>query len=300
MESALLASTIRQNHRRSRPMSWHPAGQSSTQYIPPSSTASTAASINMSALALPPSLNDPSLYGDDTTMLPPSYPLPSSDLPISDDSFPSLSGMQDPLSFLPMGQTAWDAPVPDLCTTPQPLSDGWTLDMLSMNNDIPSVPARSYYESVPSSGDMTGPSTPDLLPIQPHDGYEPESTWDTKGENELVGMGLYNQPESFQGPTSGVLGKGLKLEETFTPSPDDDNKDVEEEDDDDDASNDEQADADPEPQESEPIKPVKPSMNLLSQSFLFDDDSLDQHAVPDAQQLFSLNQPCMNYGYGWI
>lgn len=247
----------------------------------------------MSALALPPSLNDPSLYGDDTSMLPPAYPL-SSDLPISDDSFPSLSGMQDPLSFLPMGQTAWDATVPDLSTTPQPLSDGWTYGMMSMNNDIPSVPAQSYYESVPSSGDMTGPSTPDLLPIQPHEDYEHESALDTKDDNELVGMGLYNQPET----TQGVLGKGLKLEETFTPSPDDD-KDLE--DDDEDASNDEQTDQDPEPQEVEPIKqPAKPSMDLLSQSFLFDDDSFEQHAVPDAQQLFSLNQPCMNYGYGWF
>lgn len=303
----MMASSIRRG-RRSRPMSWHPAN-STPQYVPQPSTASTTASMNLSALALPPSLNDPSLYSGHSNIPTTSYHMPG--LPIS-EGFPSLSGLQDPLSFLPLddsqiNSTAWDSnnikPPDYFSTTSQPLSDNWAFDMMAMNNNMPSMDAGdatgSTYDSIPSSGGVTGPSTPDLFPIHPtQDQSEIESLDSTNDDVELVGMGLYSQPESSQTSNQGVLGKGLKLEETFTPSTDKEDKDTG----DDDESNDSQTGQSPtsrqEPQFFEPIKQATEPMDLLSQSFLFDDDSIDQHAI-DAQ-LFNLSQPYTSYGYGWI
>lgn len=241
-------------------------------------------------MALPPSMNDESLFYTDDMILPStSYSL--SGLPLSDEPLPLQS-------FLPMDDgsqvdsTAWDGSMPDLSTTSHPLTDVWSFDMMSMNNNMPSLEATSGYESVPSSGEVTGPPTPDLLPMQP----EPETQDD---EDELVGMGLYNQPESFH---DGVLGKGLKLEETFTPSSPNENKDGE--DDEQEQNDDQPAQRSPQhhPHHYEPVKqPAKPAMELLSQSFLFDDDSsFDQHIITDTQPFFPLDQSCMNYGYGWI
>lgn len=195
---------------------------------------------------------------------------------------------------------AWDGGLPDLATISQPLSDGWPFDMMPLNDNIPSMDGTGH-DSVPSSGIITGPSTPDLLPFQaPEAQSEPDLSLETSdSEDELVGMGLYNQPESFPGSGQGMLGRGLKLEETFTPSSDDDDKETEDvEEDDNDCTK-------QEPQGSDPIRqPAKPPMSMLSQSLLFDDDdSFDQHSVADSQLLFnlpSLNAPCMNYGYGWI
>lgn len=278
--------TLLRRGRRSRPMSWHPAGHTTPNYMPPSTTAS----MNLSAMALPQQMNDdPLFYTDDMILPSTSYSL--SGLPLSDEPLSTMA------PFLPMDDgsqvepSAWDGSVPDLSTTSH-LSDAWSFDMMSMNNNMPSLDATSGYDSVPSSGEVTGPPTPDLLPMQP---FEPETQED---EDELVGMGLYNQPESFNGS---VLGKGLKLEETFTPSSPNNTKDGE--DDDEEANNDQSVQRTPEqPQYYEPLKnPVKPDMNLLSQSFLFDDDSsFDQHIITDTQPFFSLEQSCMNYGYGWI
>ena len=215
---------------------------------------------------------------------------------------------------------AWDGGLPDLATIPQPLSDGWSFDMMPLSDTIPSMDgagagAGTGHDSVPSSGVLTGPSTPDLLPFQaPEAQSEPDLSLEASdSEDELVGMGLYNQPDSFSGSGQGMLGRGLKLEETFTPSSsssssssppsDDDNKETDDIEDDIDIDND---CVKQEPQDPEPIRqPAKPpmSMSMLSQSLLFDDDgSFDEHSVADSQLLFnmhSLNGPSMNYGYGW-
>lgn len=235
-----------------------------------------------------------------------------SGLPIS-EGFPSLSGLQDPLSFLPLddsqiNSTAWDTSnikLPEyFSTTPQPLSDNWAFDMMVMNNNMPSMDAGdatgSTYDSIPSSGGVTGPSTPNLFPIQPtQDQSEIESLDSANNDVELVGMGLYNQPESAQTSNQGVLGKGLKLEETFTPSSNKEDKDTENDDESDHDQTVPNPSSNQEPHFFEPIKQSTKPMDLLSQSFLFEDDSLDQHAIQDAQ-LFNLNQPYTSYGYGWI
>jgi hypothetical protein len=167
------------------------------------------------------------------------------------------------------------------------------------------------YVSVPSPGEMSGPSTPDFLPIQQfEDNFQPpvELKKTAKAEEELVGMGLYSQPNGTlaKAPQS-KAGEGLKLEETFTPS--DEDKDGEAETD---VESDEQQ---PSPQQpnryNEPMQMAqsnfiskqqqqpKQALNMLQRSFFFDHDE-DQQAMTAAQPFASLNQPCMSYGYGWI
>lgn len=295
-------------------MSWHPAGnnpqQQHHQYFPPSTT-----SMDLSTMALPLSLNDPPLYTDESTFSLSGLPTTSTDsfLPQTSSSFLPMGGDTSQVEVQPTA--AWDGGLPDLATIPQPLSDGWSFDMMPLNDTIPSMDgvgagASTGHDSVPSSGVLTGPSTPDLLPFQaPEAQSEPDLSLEASdSEDELVGMGLYNQPDSFPGSGQGMLGRGLKLEETFTPSSssppsDDDNKEIDDVEDDIDIDND---CVKQEPQDSEPIRqPAKPpmSMSMLSQSLLFDDDgSFDEHSVADSQLLFnmhSLNGPCMNYGYEW-
>lgn len=168
------------------------------------------------------------------------------------------------------------------------MPDNWTFDMMSMNTSMPSADAvPSSYESVPSSGGLSGPSTPDFLPIQNFDQSNPTSE---EPEVELVGMGLHNNPGTVETSFQGISGKGLKLEESFTPSSDN------EEDKDDENQNKDSSVLD---QPSSSFKqPAKPTMDLLEKSFLLDDD-LEPHGLPDTQ-LFDMDQSCMNYGYGWI
>jgi len=94
---------------------------------------------------------------------------------------------------------------------------------------------------------ITAPPTPEGFPIQPFDnilgdGADILSTKTPPGE-ELVGMGLYDGPEEVAlcvELNSDVLanGKGLKLEETFSPPPvpeeEDDDDEIEAEGEDDD------------------------------------------------------------------
>ena len=130
---------------------------------------------------------------------------------------PSLSmvGSQvEPITWNPTANTDYSA------MYYQPASDAWSLDMLSMANNIP--PAETTcpsYASVPSPGEMSGPSTPEFLPIQNFDDETPFSQKKAgKPEEELVGMGLYSQPSALGSVHQETPGQGLKLEETFSPA----------------------------------------------------------------------------------
>ena len=100
------------------------------------------------------------------------------------------------------------------------------------------VPSRSSYST------QTAPPTPEFLPIQ----NSQESQQPTKGEKELVGMGLYDGPDRhswslesmLEVPTSLLAGghrlassggKGLKLEETWEPPEEGEESEAEEEED---------------------------------------------------------------------
>jgi hypothetical protein len=312
LEEALFASAS----RNSRPISWHPSsarnrGLSNPQCYPDFTSDGYAGMgpVNEQCLSS-------AVYGGNDIM---SYPMTADTSFSHTDYFPVYSHIQDDLP-LPQQTPAlsmtgsqvesmWDAAMPDLSLM-NPTSDNWNLDMLSMGTNIP-LPDTTCpsYVSVPSPGEMSGPSTPDFLPIQQfEDPFQPpvEPKKTGKAEEELVGMGLYSQPNGTlaKAPQS-KSGEGLKLEETFTPSEED--KDAE-------------ADADTEntSQQSSPQQPIpcdepvqmpaqssffskqqpKQALNMLQRSFFFDHDE-DQQAMA-AQPFVSLNQPCMNYGYGWI
>lgn len=299
---AALASAIR--GRKSRPVSWHPASAKHagyfTPHIPPStSDQSASASIGVASQPLN-TVPVPSYWDSSSNMV--SYPS-QPDFPLSNDSFTPFPGMestpmqqqqpQQQPSMTQMDLTAdpWDVDTSSISTMPPPMPDTWTFDMMAMNTSMPSadiVPLS--YESVPSSGGLSGPSTPDFLPIQNFDQPIPPTK---EPDVELVGMGLHNNPGTAAEPSplQGISGKGLKLEESFSPSSDN------EEDKDKGGSEDDHLTALDQPGPS--LKqPAKPTMDLLEKSFFLDDD-LEPHGLPDVR-LFNLDQSCMSYGYGWI
>ncbi|KAJ5160108.1 uncharacterized protein N7482_007112 [Penicillium canariense] len=322
LEAALFASAV----RNARPISWHPSSARSRGLSNPTRWPDYA-SENFAMGVMPDqSSNGMPDYGSDSMM---SYPV-SADPTFSPGYFPAYSDMQESLPLqqqtpsLPMASSQFEPMAWDTSTTTtdflgmhQTVSDAWSLDVPSMATNIP--PAETTcpsYASVPSPGELSGPSTPDFLPIQQFDD-EPASTQkkDCKPEEELVGMGLYSQPNNAIGQVQlGTLGKGLKLEETFSPS-DDESDDA-----DADAEDDEVVDVDveaPEPSQPQfsphgqlpmaqqstfqiPKQPSKQALNLLHKSFFFDHDDFDQQAMPVAQPFANLNQACMSYGYGWI
>lgn len=113
------------------------------------------------------------------------------------------------------------------------------------------------HESVASADDLTAPPTPDPNPEDymtfTRNNSDPQQILSRghTGGDDLVAVGLYDEPESlsfgsallggeFPDPRAG---KGLKLEETFTPAPeadDDEDADAEADADDDDQEGEEQ------------------------------------------------------------
>ncbi|KKK16973.1 hypothetical protein ARAM_006901 [Aspergillus rambellii] len=209
--------------------------------------------------------------------------------------------MQD-MSFLQVDNSqaegvSWEGPASGFPAFVQPTSEDWAFDMMSMHQSIPSVGAPgSHYESVSSSGHLTEPSTPDFLPIQQFgDASDSQSVpvlGKQKHEDELVGMGLYTDPDTFlEGSLNGLNGKGLKLEETFTPSSDDEGDD-----------NDAEGDQDEPNEMHAPQKqPTKPAESMMHKSFFFDDgDDFQQRSIAESRHSFNIGATCMNYGYGWV
>lgn len=315
LEAALLASAV----RNPRPISWHPSSARGRGLSHPACLHDFAANNYAHMGTLPnQSVNALPVYGSDTML---SYPV-SAGPSYSPGYFPVYTDMQD---ATPLPQQAsmsmpglqvepmnWDitGSNADLSTMTQTMSDGWSLDMLSMANIPPAETTCPSYASVPSPGELSGPSTPDLLPIQQFDDVaDSRDKKDGKGEEELVGMGLYSQPDGSLGRWhQGTLGKGLKLEETFSPS--DEDKDEDSADANEGGNNvesvqrqvapDEFACMTQQPNLSAPKQQSKQALNLLHKSFFFDHDDLDQQAMTAAQPFANLNQSCMSYGYGWI
>ncbi|KAJ5587437.1 uncharacterized protein N7459_003202 [Penicillium hispanicum] len=317
LEAALLASAV----RNARPISWHPSsgrarGLSTPQYAPDMATENYPGMAPMAN----PSLNALSVHGTENMM---SYSLsagptlsPTGYIPVySDVQDPMQISQQTPSLSIPSSHVepaTWDirASNADLSAMTQ-TTDDWSLDILSMTNIPPPETNCPSYASVPSPGELSGPSTPDFLPIQKFDDDSDiaPTKKDGKPDDELVGMGLYNQPDGSLGQApQGLLGKGLKLEETFSPSDDEDEDGI--------------ADAESDGNESElfsqpaaieqlmptvqhstpsmPKQPSKQALNLLHKSFFFDQDDLDRQAMTATQPFANLNQSCMSYGYGWI
>jgi hypothetical protein len=314
LEEVLLASAA----RNPRPMSWHPSSARARGLSNPY-TSDFPSDSYAGMRAVPDQYLTPAVYGGEDIM---SYPV-TADPSFSPDYLPIYPTMQEDLplpqhtpGFMTgsqVGPMGWDVAMStDMSTMSHPASDNWSLDMLSMGTNIPPPETTCpSYVSVPSPGELSGPSTPDFLPIQQFENpFQPsaETKKSGKGEEELVGMGLYSQPNGTlaRAPQS-KSGEGLKLEETFTPS--DEDKDSEED-----------AEVEIIGQQELPQQPTtyhesaptirqsnftskqqpRQALNLLQRSFFFDDDDTDQQPMTAAQPFAGFNQPCMNYGYGWI
>lgn len=135
----------------------------------------------------------------------------------------------------------WPASMLNDACLPSQLPGDWMQDPLSNDCPLPtSQIADLGQESVPSSDEFTAPPTPDVFPSQFEKCFEPQpepAKSPTQGD-ELIGMGLYDEPEAISLENSllggsntnreETGGKGLKLEETFSPAPDNDEDDEEE------------------------------------------------------------------------
>jgi hypothetical protein len=138
-----------------------------------------------------------------------------------------------------------------------------------------------------NSTDLTAPPTPEALPIQQFDESNDEvlELLAKPSGDDLVGMGLYDAPEEValggdllggMNPSLLISGKGLKLEETFSPAPvpeeDDEEADAE---DDDDMGEEEKGDCleqkQPRPSDAQDVQPS----TLDGHSFYFEEDDYD-------------------------
>ncbi|OOQ89456.1 hypothetical protein PEBR_28015 [Penicillium brasilianum] len=315
-QSALEAAILASNTHNTRPISWHPSSARSRGLSNPICLPDYASENFTMA-----TMQDQPMNGLPTDSMM-SYPV-SAGPTFSTGYFPEYADMQESLAFQQQTPSlsvagsqvepiTWDTTAnTDFSGIDPSTSDGWTLDMLSMANNIP--PAETTcpsYASVPSPGEMSGPSTPDFLPIQQFDD-EPAFTQKKAGkpEEELVGMGLYSHPSNALGQVyQGTLGKGLKLEETFSPSDDenDDEADAEGEVDDEVSQfGSTQPQFNPQEQLSMvqhsnfpvPKSSSNQALKLLHKSFFFDNDDSDQHVRAPVQRFPDLTQPCIPYGY---
>jgi hypothetical protein len=158
----------------------------------------------------------------------------------------------------------------------------------SMNRQTPFT-----YPSAPDAYTGTAPPTPDFPATSNYPSFEePKHQSGPESEDEvLVGMGLYDPPSSpkitgmygsqITLPHRGSTGKGLKLEETFEPSPEDDGSD-----DDDECSNHEETEAEEQNGACVPAPTEPPSANpiLTGQSFFFDNDPEEEQLVPETYE----------------
>lgn len=316
--SAALLKSVVQHGRRSRPMSWHPASRQ-PEYPPPSHYDPSTMTMNTFNLPVTQACPQPQqpmsgAFNDENSMLRSFAPteFPSSQqmtLPTAGNQLPFL---QD-TSFLQVNNpqvdgTFFDGSHSGLSTLAQPISNDWPFDMVSINQSVPSVGVPpSNYGSV-SSGRLTEPATPDFLPIQQfNDDADPQPMSALEKpdlEDELVGMGLYNNPDAFTDePLQGMNGKGLKLEETFTPSSDNEADNEADYDDDDQPELSQDCASQHQQQNSHQNASkqlTKPAENMVQKSFFFDDD-FEQPSMGDYRPSFNIAAPsCMNYGYGWI
>lgn len=232
-------SVLNNNARKSRPTSWHPS--------------SRAAAFNPYAQQQQnchPSWLNPNtatgmglLQQDSALSTPITCPV-SGDL-ISHDSFAMLDNyygasmaQTQPQTYAPVDMySGWsNMTFPDQVWT-HPASGGGYLPAADQVADF------CCHESVSSSDPSTAPATPDATALS-HPVYKSdEQSFAHAGRgDDLVALGLYDEPQvlslgsSLLGGSLDSLpqaGKGLKLEETFSPAPvaEEDDDDAEHEDD---------------------------------------------------------------------
>lgn len=233
--------TSTQQQRPSRPTSWHPSVKQQQQpyYVPSCHPSWLRGDVSVPAVAAQQQSGMSSMYGLSTPITCPM----SGDLLSTNDYFPTPHG--EPYNFLPPGPQVYTPVEPSdmLYSEPSEWSiynmEGTPVStypwMQHSNGFVSSTdPAMMDYghESVASADDLTAPPTPDM--IYNHQQQQPTLISTTQdnlddGGDDLVAVGLYDEPSSLSfsllsgaDNTCHPTGKGLKLEETFTPADDDD------------------------------------------------------------------------------
>ena len=204
---------------RPRPFSWHPtaAGESS-RFYQPVQFQSYQSAYDPCRLFAYSDMPMPSGYMANTTTLPMDQPS-SLFQPFQWDTDGGLPNIP---------QTEWSMNPLDNYLNPPPLS----MPLESNNYEYPMTTTTDFFPYHQQQFDVASGSGSDWkAPEQQQQQVLPENDGKSTDEGELVGMGLYNEPpepevheeQEDQSLLSGMLGKGLKLEETFTPSSDDNN-----------------------------------------------------------------------------
>lgn len=242
---------IANQQRPSRPTSWHPSVKQQQQpyYVPNCHPSWLREDVSVPATAAQQPSNMTSMYGLSTPITCPM----SGDLLSANDYFATTHGGL--YNFLPPGPQVY-TPVepsdmlysepPDWSTYSMDGTPASTYPWIQHSNGVVAStdPAMMDYghESVASADDLTAPPTPDM--VYTHQQQQPTVISTTQdnlddGGDDLVAVGLYDEPSSLSlsllggdDSTCHPTGKGLKLEETFTPA-DDDDEDGEAENDDD-------------------------------------------------------------------
>lgn len=325
-DTALLAAAFRQ--RQSRPVSWHPASaKHSSRSTVWQGTIPAPAFADYNTSYLPaPQLHSACLYdrGQPLSYSPVDITGPNQfmqtvphpqDYPATQQS--TALAMHNPL----LEPNPWAANWPDLQASQQAIPRAWPVDATILEDSAVCGQIETpSYDSITSPSDSFDPMTPSFPPVQPLDGMQQQST---KLEDELVGMGLYSDPE-VPGEHSPRTGRGLKLEETFIPCSDDEADDDGDDDNGSDVDGNDNDDGEgddidkggqaleidvPEAivdgleqthmQKALSSKPC--SETSLPSAFLLgiDDPSNNSSLFAGAQQLIASGS-CMNYGYRWI
>ncbi|QGA14181.1 hypothetical protein EYB26_001834 [Talaromyces marneffei] len=235
------ANTSTQQQRPSRPTSWHPSAKQQQQpyYVPNCHPSWLRGSdVSVSAVAAQQQSGMTSMYGLSTPITCPM----SGDLLSTNDYYANTYG--EPYNFLPPGPQVYTPVEPSDMFYSEPSE--WssysmegtpisTYPWMQHSNGLVSStdPAMIDYghESVASADDLTAPPTPEM--VYNHQQQPPTLISSTEddlddGGDALVAVGLYDEPSSFSftllgggNHTCHPTGKGLKLEETFTPVEDD-------------------------------------------------------------------------------
>jgi hypothetical protein len=284
------------NEQAHRPVSWHPSSaRFSSSFYQSASSESGNTSQNTSS----PSVQSTSDYENDSPedQFTPGEvhatqhgePTPQSE----DVTWSSYFGTQMPLRPGPPSYSA---------TMDEPKS--WLLPEYSQASYEP-----PKYQTIATNqqGDFLPIQRPPPEPIESDvHGDKEEHPLARQNSKELIGMGLYDDPETTPFNLLTIGGKGLKLEEGWQP-PEDMINDSDDADGENDSSDDEDEPPKPPPAPALPTvlqgAPQLPLMNMSGQSFLFDDADDDtitsdwwyhmkqpNDAAPDAAGL----------GYGWL
>ena len=229
----------RSMQRTSRPVSWHP---SSPQFLlqsvePVGHMTSSAPQQVPTTQAFPEQTweNASAMPGTDFMLMPTA----------ADERLLQLAGNFDleymPQMYMPMQPALLDesstwSQQPMVTTTAMNSSFATLVpDMGSQNNGMANV---DQVNVTPSTVDLTAPPTPEACPLQmiPNLPETEEQSAEKDGDTgeELVGVGLYDEPEDYRAFDAlggsdfrRPSGKGLVLEQTFSPPNKDDDSDAE-------------------------------------------------------------------------